>query len=418
MEGNWSDGGWQDGRGGAERAVEQQRQRWERKRVRTAQDLLETERRYVEELELISKYYDEVFRARCGKMKIAQQGICGTIPRLLRVNTSLLVSLERGDGGRGFEAFSQYLHLYTQHADCIEATRLAIQTQTKKNKAFARFRKLQESRPEFQGRPLEELLELPLLRITRYRHYLGDLLENSIPGSTETAQLNGALQGVSAACQHVQEIQQVQENRLQLQRVQKMLKGRRVRVAAPGRRYIREGWLSLVPPTGEDVKQRMLFLFSDVLAVASHCHPLHPTNAHKFCCRALYPLSECRVQRVLGHTQSQGGLISLSFKKQTLLLMSDDQQDMNRWYECLVGAVRKIQACSSNGDSGPRPRPPPLSEQQPNNSAPRVLKRQHDDAPREHSGEPTSSKRMRVGEHHDEPPAPSDGGAAWRCLIL
>lgn len=42
---------------------------------------------------------------------------------------------------------------------------LHVQIQIKKNKAFRRFKKLQESRPEFRQMKLEELLPLPLERI-------------------------------------------------------------------------------------------------------------------------------------------------------------------------------------------------------------------------------------------------------------
>ncbi|XP_072269732.1 rho guanine nucleotide exchange factor 39 [Pyxicephalus adspersus] len=409
--------------GRLENTVEEQRQRWERKRSRTARDLLMTERQYVEQLELINKYYDEVFRARCGNLKIAQQGICGTIPSILRVHRSLLMSLERNTPGSGFENFSQYLHLYKKHADCIEATRCAVQVQTKKKKSFARFKKLQESRPEFQGQTLEELLGLPLHRLVKYRHYLVDLVENNIPGSMDSVQLNRALQAVSAVCEYIENAQQLHENELQLQRIQKLLKGRRVRIATPGRRYIREGWLSLVPPSGEELKHRMLFLFSDVLAVTSPCHPLHPVNAHKFCCQALYPLRECRVERVLGHTQSQGGLISLSFKREKLLLMSDDQQDLNSWYECLQTAVRKILSEGSTNCGGAQSHPPTSEVRNNFSLPPRVPKRHHANVLREESGnsEETSWKRMRITETPEEipeQPSKADNGAGWRCVIL
>ncbi|KAG9462110.1 hypothetical protein GDO78_014891, partial [Eleutherodactylus coqui] len=185
------------------------------------------------------------------------------------------------------------------------------QAQLKKKKSFARFMKLQELRPELQGRTLEQQLELPLQRVMGYRRYLLDLVENTFPSSSDCAQLHGALRAVSDVCDHIENLQQQQDNDQQLQRVQRLLKGRRIRIASPGRLFLREGWLSLVPPSGEDVKPRMLFLFSDVLLVTAPCHPLHPFNAHKFCCRAVYPLGECHVERVLGHTTSRGGLISV-----------------------------------------------------------------------------------------------------------
>ncbi|CAN2391389.1 rho guanine nucleotide exchange factor, partial [Pristimantis euphronides] len=167
----------------------------------------------------------------------------------------------------------------------------------------------------------------------------------------------------------------MQENDQQLQRIQNLLKGRRVRIVSPGRLFIREGWLSLVPPSGEDVKHRMVFLFSDVLVVAARCHPLHPVSAHKFCCRAVYPLGGCQVEKVLGHTESQGGLISLSFRREKLLLMSSSQQDMNGWYESLTVAVRKLHT-DNGGDRRPED-PQRLVPEAQNVPVARAAKRHH-----------------------------------------
>ncbi|XP_075700376.1 rho guanine nucleotide exchange factor 39 [Rhinoderma darwinii] len=411
----------------AESSVHDQRIRWRRKRERTARELLETERLYVEELELITKLYDEVFRARCGSLKLAQEGICGTIPSIVRVNRSLLMSLERDMAPSGFQNFSPYLHLYEKHADCLEATRHAVQSQMKKNKSFARFMKLQESRPECQGRSLEQLLERPLQRVMKYRHYLLDLAENTFPDTADSAQLNGALRAVSGVCDHIQNLQQLQENHQQLRRVQNLLKGRRIRILSAGRRYIREGWLSLVPASGEDIKPRMLYLFSDVLLVTVPCHPLHPFHADKFCCRAVYPLSECHVEKVLGHTQSQGGLISMSFRREKLLFMSSNQQDMNVWFKCLEVAVRKLHTENRRHveTEAPQPRQPLMTERQ-NVPPARAPKRHHVDSPMNAPSpsvplEDPLCKRVKTSERAEEgssKPTSSDEGSGWKCLIL
>ncbi|XP_073540757.1 rho guanine nucleotide exchange factor 39 isoform X2 [Phyllobates terribilis] len=410
-----------------ESPVRHQRRRWERKRGRTARELLETERAYVEELELITKFYDEVFRARCGNMKLAQEGICGTIPSIVKVNRSLLMSLERNVIPSGFHNFSQYLHLYKKHGDCIGATQQAVQIQIKKKKSFSRFMKLQESRPELQGRTLEKLLELPLQRVMRYRHYLQDLLENTFPGSSDSAHLNGALLAVTDVCDHIENLQQLKENDQQLRRVQGLLKGRRIRILSPGRLFIRDGWLSLVPPSGEDVKHRMLFLFSDVLLVTAPCHPLHPVNAHKFCCRGVYPLRECQVEKVLGHTQSQGGLLSLSFRREKLLFMSSNQQEMNGWYESLVMAVRKLHTenCRQTRTEAAQRHQPIMTEIQKVPAA-RAPKRHHVDSPvpilrPSVSLEDPSCKRLKTSERLEEDcsqAAMSDEGSGWKCVIF
>ncbi|KAM4051221.1 rho guanine nucleotide exchange factor 39 isoform 2-T2 [Anomaloglossus baeobatrachus] len=373
-----------------ESPLQDQRRRWERKRGRTARELLETERTYVEELELITKFYDEVFRARCGHMKLAQEGICGTIPSIVKVNRSLLISLEHNMTSSGFHDFSHYLHLYKKHADCIGATKQALQVQITKKKSFSRFMKLQESRPELQGRTLEKLLELPLHRAMRYRHYLQDLVENTFPGSSDSTHLNGALLAVSDVCDHIENLQMIQENDLQLRRVQRLLKGRRIRILSP-----------------------------------APCHPLHPVNAHKFCCRAVYPLRECRVEKVLGHTQSQGGLISLSFRREKLLFMSSNQQDMNAWYESLVTAVRKLHAETSRQTRPDAPHLPIMTEIQ-NAPAARAPKRHHVDLPVDFlhpkvSQDDPLCKRLKTSElrkEEDSQPAMSDEGSGWKCMIL
>jgi len=79
-----------------------------------------------------------------------------------------------------------------------------------------------------------------------------------------------------------------------------------------GRWYIREGWLKTVPTKGTEAKPKMFYLFSDILLQAKPCSPIHPTNGDKFVCQQVYPLKECTVDKVFGHTKSQGGLISVS----------------------------------------------------------------------------------------------------------
>lgn len=47
---------------------------------------------------------------------------------------------------------------------------------------------------------------------------------------------------------------------------------------------------------------------------------MHPTNGDKLACQRVYPLKECTVDKVFGHTKSQGGLISVSVTPWTLQL--------------------------------------------------------------------------------------------------
>ena len=82
-----------------------------------------------------------------------------------------------------------------------------------------------------------------------------------------------------------------------------------------GRWYIREGWLNVVLPKGAEAKPKMFFLFSDMLLQAKRCSALHPTNGDKLEGQHSYPLQDCTMEKVFGHTKSRGGLLSVSISQ-------------------------------------------------------------------------------------------------------
>ncbi|XP_015255329.1 PREDICTED: rho guanine nucleotide exchange factor 39-like [Cyprinodon variegatus] len=152
-----------------------------------------------------------------------------------------------------------------------------------------------------------------------------------------------AVDALSEVSQRIKDNAQRHDNHLQLCRVQKLLKGRKAQVLAPGRWFIREGWLNIVPPKGSETKPKMFFLFSDLLLEAKCCSPLSFSSGRKYVGQHAYPLRDAAIEKVFGHTRSSGGLLSLTFPKVKLLLMSSNQDDFNDWYQCLSSAIRKLQ---------------------------------------------------------------------------
>ncbi|XP_076010190.1 rho guanine nucleotide exchange factor 39 [Genypterus blacodes] len=326
------------------RGIQDQGERWERKRCRTAKELVQTEQLYCQQLELVNTYFVEILKAKGTLRQDIRESIFSSIKSILSVNQSLLVHLENDYFGRGLDQFCPQLHHYNTYVDNIYNANKMIKIQLKKNKAFRRFKKLQESRPEFINQTLEDLLQLPVTRIQQYEHFLQDLTANTTPDNPEFQQLSRAVTAVCEVSQRIQHNTQCHENQLHLCRVQKLLKGRKTKVLAAGRWYIREGWLKVVPHKGAEAKPKMFFLFSDMLLQARRCGPLHPTNGDKLEGQHAYPLQDCSVEKVFGHTRSRGGLLSLSFPKAKILLMSENQQDLNDWYQSLSSAIRKLQA--------------------------------------------------------------------------
>ncbi|XP_068442647.1 rho guanine nucleotide exchange factor 39 isoform X2 [Clinocottus analis] len=320
-------------------SIQEQRDRWERKRSRTARELVQTEQRYCQQLELVTTYFVEILKAKGTLKEDMREGIFSSIKAIYSVNQSLLVHLENGYFGRGFDQMCPHLHQYNTYVDNIYNASRVLGIQLKKNKAFRRFKDLQEARPEFNNHKLQDLLQLPVQRIHQYKHFLQDLTANTSPDDPEFQQLSRAASAVDEVSQRIHDNSRRHENHLQLRRVQKLLKGRKTKVSAAGRWYIREGWLKVVPPKGADATPKMFFLFSDMLLQAKRCGPLQLTSSQRFSGQRAFPLQDASVEKVFGHTRSQGGLLSLTFPKANLLLMSCNQEDLNDWYQSLSSAI-------------------------------------------------------------------------------
>ncbi|XP_030624574.1 rho guanine nucleotide exchange factor 39 [Chanos chanos] len=413
------------------RSVLEQRERWERKRILVGRELVQTEQRYCEQLDLVTTYFVEILKAKGTLRQDIRESIFSSIKSIHLVNQALLAHLEEGKFGLGFEQFCLNLQFYTAYIDNIHTANKVLLVQLKRNKAFRRFKKLQESRPEFHKQKLEDLLPIPLQRIQQYKHFLRDLTENTSPDNLEFQQLSRAVKAISEVAQRIQDNARSHENHLQLRRVQKLLKGRKTKVLAPGRWYIREGWLKTVPPKGTETKPKMFFLFSDILLQAKPCSPMHPTNGDKFACQRVYPLKECTVDKVFGHTKSQGGLISLTFTKAKLLLMSSDQEDINDWYRSLSLAIGQLKTKSTVVHRREELRRQPLrsapddqqttpASQQPPSRKRTMVTEEVGEGSRS-SGGPTAreeecqSKKMKLSE---TPAAGSDESSGFGCIIL
>ncbi|XP_040118286.1 rho guanine nucleotide exchange factor 39 [Oryx dammah] len=324
---------------GARCPVQEQRARWERKRACTARELLETERRYQEQLGLVATYFVAILRAKGTLRPPERQALFGAWELIYGASQELLPYLEGGRWGQGLEGFCNHLELYTQFAANVERSRTILQEQLKKNKHFRRFVRLQEGRPEFGGLQLQDLLPLPLQRLQQYEKLAVALAENTGPNSPEHKQLTRAAQLISETAQRVYTISQKQKNEQHLQRIQALLSGRQAKGLISGRWFLRQGWLLVVPPRGEP-QPRMFFLFSDALLMAKPRPPLHLLQSGTFACRALYPVAECQLHRVFGHSGGPcGGLLSLSFPHEKLLLMSTDQEELSHWYHSLTLAI-------------------------------------------------------------------------------
>uniref|UniRef100_UPI00358FC44E rho guanine nucleotide exchange factor 39 n=1 Tax=Myxine glutinosa TaxID=7769 RepID=UPI00358FC44E len=328
-------------------AILQQRERWQRQFICTSRELIASEQRYCMQLNLLITYFVDILTAKRILCQAVQSDIFGCINEIRSANRNLLVHLEGGRIGFGFEEFCPHLKLYINYSKNLCDALATLKVQTKKNKAFARFKRLQESRPDLQGLTLEDLLSLPDGRLQQYKVFLRNLLRTQVQDTwSSTISLVILMQtcaerAVTETCRQVGLFKASQRNLEHLHRVQSMLKSRRFNIMHQDRVYIREGWLFVAPKKGENLKERMFFLFSDMLLMCRQCHPFHPVHEGKLECQAAFPLLKGSVTKVFGDTSGQGGLIKLTFDREDLLLMSHNQEDISDWFDQLDSSIRQ-----------------------------------------------------------------------------
>ncbi|XP_045075338.1 rho guanine nucleotide exchange factor 39-like [Coregonus clupeaformis] len=102
------------------RSVQEQRGKWERKRTRTARAMVQTEQKYCQQLELVNTYFVEILKAKGTLRQDIRESIFSSITAIHSVNQTLLVRLEKGDFGRGFDDFCPHLHHYVTYVDNIQ----------------------------------------------------------------------------------------------------------------------------------------------------------------------------------------------------------------------------------------------------------------------------------------------------------
>ncbi|KAF1372663.1 hypothetical protein PFLUV_G00268240 [Perca fluviatilis] len=67
-------------------SIQEQRGRWERKRSRTARELVQTEQRYVQQLQLVTTYFVEILKAKGTLRQDIRESIFSSIKAIHSVN--------------------------------------------------------------------------------------------------------------------------------------------------------------------------------------------------------------------------------------------------------------------------------------------------------------------------------------------
>ncbi|XP_075779517.1 intersectin-2 isoform X2 [Pelodiscus sinensis] len=203
----------------------------ERKRQGYIHELIQTEERYMDDLQLVL----EVFQKRMAESGCLTEGEMGLIfvnwKELIMSNTKLLKALRvrKKMGGEkmpvqmiGDILAAELLHMqaYIRFCSCQLNGASLLQQKTDEETEFKDFLKKLASDPRCKGMPLSSFLLKPMQRITRYPLLMKSILENTPEDHPDHSNLKLALERAEELCSQVNEGVREKENSDRLEWIQ------------------------------------------------------------------------------------------------------------------------------------------------------------------------------------------------------
>ncbi|XP_032149856.1 intersectin-2 isoform X6 [Sapajus apella] len=203
----------------------------ERKRQGYIHELIQTEERYMGDLQLVV----EVFQKRMAESSFLTEGEMALIfvnwKELIMSNTKLLKALRvrKKTGGEKMPvqmigdilaAELSHMQAYIRFCSCQLNGAALLQQKTDEDTDFKEFLKKLASDPRCKGMPLSSFLLKPMQRITRYPLLIRSILENTPESHTDHFSLKLALERAEELCSQVNEGVREKENSDRLEWIQ------------------------------------------------------------------------------------------------------------------------------------------------------------------------------------------------------
>ncbi|KAJ3162472.1 hypothetical protein HDU86_004954 [Geranomyces michiganensis] len=320
------------------------------KRAKIANEILESERRYVDSLLQLRKTFFEPLMAVVATPseiipKKAIQHIFSELPGLINVNTELRKQLENrleaqpwssSDGFMGdiFLNLAPYLKMYSSYVKNFNNALSLVTENMARVPAFAQFITKQNADPELKGLPLQSFLIMPVQRIPRYKMLLEDLLKQTDPEHPDYPTLQKSLAKIAEVAVFVNETIREHEMMQELIEVQASLHGLNEDLVSPARRLIRRGRVQKISRRRHHA--RYLILLSDFLIYAS---PGMLDGQYTF--HRKLDLELCEVVDV-EDTKDMQNIFQIVSPEKSFAMYAESAKEKQKWIHDIDSAAREL----------------------------------------------------------------------------
>lgn len=317
------------------------RQRRADKRKAAVRELIETEKTYVNGLNLcIDTYYAKL--SNDPKKLVTPKdlkGIFNDMQTIHQLNETFLNDLQQRYAGFNnektrigdqFVKFCPYFRMYQNYCNNYDNAMVLLAKYNEKQ-AFNDF--CTENRQLAKGNTLQSLLILPIQRLPRYRLCLSEIVKNTEKTHPDIVDLRRALELVEETTSLINERMKEFEQRQQVRAIEHRFASA-VSLVKPHRKFMREGAMTKVDKTGKD-KNYTFFLFNDMMCYASG-------NSEQLKLHTTLPVDRAFfIQDVPHHDKYSDRAFELHSAVKSFIVHCAEYKEKKQWMEDINGVVRE-----------------------------------------------------------------------------
>eukprot|EP01117_Protostelium_nocturnum_P016885 TRINITY_DN6766_c0_g1_i1.p1 TRINITY_DN6766_c0_g1~~TRINITY_DN6766_c0_g1_i1.p1 ORF type:complete len:874 (-),score=290.31 TRINITY_DN6766_c0_g1_i1:43-2664(-) len=321
------------------------------RREKISNELLQTEKSYVESLKLVVDLFlkpimDSIIKANSPSDGILPEAdaksIFSVVEVIYKINAEFLASLQKSmlDFAPAItkvaelaipltQKLKHYSRYIINYDNLMNTYSTCIRTQPK----FAELVTSNREKPEMKGLDLLSLLIMPVQRIPRYIMLFEDMLKNTNNDHPDYPSVQEVLRATKETANFLNEAKRKAENTTRVVKIQETLSGG-VEIVKEGRSFVREGTVVLHTKKGSEYAH--FFLLTDIL--------LHTVQKkQKFKVHSTVPLSELTVVDVADTPDLKNAMkFSWPSHKEVITLSVSTQTEKNMWIKDLKDVVEKF----------------------------------------------------------------------------
>eukprot|EP01103_Thecamoeba_quadrilineata_P005460 TRINITY_DN15255_c0_g1_i1.p1 TRINITY_DN15255_c0_g1~~TRINITY_DN15255_c0_g1_i1.p1 ORF type:complete len:616 (-),score=147.50 TRINITY_DN15255_c0_g1_i1:134-1981(-) len=314
----------------------------DRLRFKTVQELMDSERDYIRDIDVIMKNIHNPLLERDILSKDDMRNIFSNLSQLQGINQQLLRNFEnalkesnndynRVRVGLILKEMVEFFKSYMTYVANQDLSMAIIERSRKKNPKFDKFVKELSENTELRGLDMISFMIKPIQRICKYPLFLRELLKHTKPENPDLPDLELAAKGLERVASLVNESKLKNENQAKIREIASSLSGISAdKIIQPSRWFVREATFIKLSKGRE--QERHFFLFNDVIIWAK------ATDKAKYTYRGEISMDLVLCQDVIKPENNRFAfeLCRLDKKKKKYVIYTKDKDEKETWIQLLL----------------------------------------------------------------------------------